>query len=88
MGPGIFLLIVGAIFAFAVRTDTEAVDLQMVGLILLCGGAALIYQARKGSTTERHVTKIEDLSNPKRRVHTVHESVTEQDPFDDPHPRA
>jgi hypothetical protein len=89
VAAGIFLLMVGAILAFAVRKDTSVVDLQIVGLILLLGGVASIYHARKGTTTERRVTKIDDLSDPDRPVHTVHESVTEQDPNDDlHHPRA
>jgi hypothetical protein len=89
VGVGIFLLIVGAILAFAVRADTEVVDVQMVGLILLLGGVASIYHARRGTTTERHVTTTDDLTNPNRPMHIVHESTTEQDPGDNyrhPHP--
>ena len=85
MGPGVFLLIVGAILAFAVRGDTRVVDLQTVGLILCVAGAALVWHARNGSTREREVTTVDDYSDPSRPVHTVHEEVTEQDPYDHLH---
>jgi hypothetical protein len=40
IGVGIFLMVVGAIFAFAVRDSWDAVNLQVVGYILLLAGAA------------------------------------------------
>lgn len=85
MGPGVFLLIVGAILTFAVRSDTSAVDLQTVGLILLVAGGALIWHARNGSTREREITVLEDRSDPSRPVRTVHETLTEQDPYNHLH---
>lgn len=38
IGVGIFLMVVGAILAFAVRDSWEAVDLTVVGYILLAAG--------------------------------------------------
>ncbi len=59
MGPGVALLIIGAILAFAVRKETPAIDLQTVGVILMLGGVAVIVHARRGtvreSTTDRDV---------------------------------
>lgn len=40
IGLGIFLMVVGAVFAFAVRDSWDAVNLQVVGYILLLAGAA------------------------------------------------
>ena len=80
MGIGVFLVIVGAILAFAVRRDTAVVDLQVVGLILMVAGAALIYNARRGSTKVKDTTVIDDTSDPSRPVHRVHEVITDQDP--------
>ncbi|MFI5729732.1 DUF6458 family protein [Kribbella sp. NPDC051587] len=40
IGVGIFLMVVGAIFAFAVRDSWDAVNLQVVGYILLLAGLA------------------------------------------------
>jgi hypothetical protein len=82
VGAGIFLVILGAIFAFAVRAESSVVDIQTVGLILMIGGGLLILHARRGTTTEREVTTTDDLTNPSRPRHTVHESTTEQDPRD------
>ena len=80
MGAGIFLIVVGAILAFAVRGDTNFVDIQVVGLILILGGVAAVWHARRGRTVERNVTHVDDLTDPDRQVHTVRESRTEQDP--------
>jgi len=80
MGIGVFLAILGAILAFAVRRDSSVVDLQIVGLILMVAGAAVIYQARKGRTKIHDTTVIDDDSDPERPVHRVHEVITEQDP--------
>jgi uncharacterized membrane protein len=40
IGVGIFLMVVGAVFAFAVRDSWDAVNLQVVGYILLLAGVA------------------------------------------------
>ncbi|MFF0265777.1 DUF6458 family protein [Kribbella sp. NPDC004536] len=40
IGVGIFLMVVGAVLAFAVRDTWDAVNLQVVGYILLLAGAA------------------------------------------------
>lgn len=40
IGVGIFLMVVGAVFAFAVRDSWDAVNLQAVGYILLLAGIA------------------------------------------------
>jgi hypothetical protein len=40
IGVGIFLMVVGAILAFAVRDSWDAVDLTAVGYILIVAGIA------------------------------------------------
>ena len=42
IGGGIFLIAVGAIFAFAVRTNTDVIDLDVVGWVLMSAGLAVI----------------------------------------------
>ncbi|MCA0292711.1 MAG: DUF6458 family protein [Actinobacteria bacterium] len=42
VGLGIFLLVVGAILSFAVRDSIDAVDLTMIGYILMGGGALAV----------------------------------------------
>jgi hypothetical protein len=54
VGPGITLVVIGAILTFAVRTDASAVDLQTVGLIFMLAGAAIIAYYRR----ERHQKEI------------------------------
>lgn len=83
MGLGIFLLILGAIFTFAVRGDTSVVDLQVVGVILMIAGAAIFYFTRNGTIKMRTVRTVDDNSDPQRPVHTVYETVTERDPNTD-----
>ena len=39
IGASLFLIIVGAILRFAVTADLAGVDLKVVGLILMIGGA-------------------------------------------------
>ena len=56
MGGGMFLLVVGAILAFAVDDDLPGIDLNVTGLILMLAGAAAIAWARRGSERERVVT--------------------------------
>jgi hypothetical protein len=82
VGAGVFLMILGAILMFAVRGDTRVVDIQTVGLILAVAGAVIVWQARRGATRERQVTVVDDLSDPAKPVRTVHETLTEQDPFE------
>jgi uncharacterized membrane protein HdeD (DUF308 family) len=79
VGPGIFLLVVGAILAFAVRTDASAVDLQVVGLILMIAGAGVILHARRGKRRERVVTRVDEPMDRRQPTHVVEETVTDRD---------
>ncbi|MVA75432.1 hypothetical protein GC722_05230 [Auraticoccus sp. F435] len=70
-GPGIALLAIGAILAFAVSDNISGVDLTMVGYILMGAGALgivlglVLASSRRGtrSTTRRVV---DDGTNPPR----------------------
>jgi len=46
MAAGIVLIIIGAIFAFAVKAESSWLDTQVVGVILILGGAAFIWRSR------------------------------------------
>ncbi|WP_114559619.1 DUF6458 family protein [Desertihabitans aurantiacus] len=76
IGPGIALLVIGAILAFAVDVDLEAVDLQLIGYILMGAGVigiiiGLIWmqstRAPRRTTTRRVV---DDGSRPPREEYT------------------
>jgi hypothetical protein len=45
MAPGIVLIIIGAIFAFAIKAESSWLDTQALGLILMLGGAAFIWRS-------------------------------------------
>lgn len=46
MAPGIVLIILGAIFAFALKADASWIDTRVLGVILMLGGAAFIWRAQ------------------------------------------
>jgi hypothetical protein len=59
LGSGIFLIVVGAILAFAIQDSWDAVDLTTVGYICIAAGVLAIIvslvvsaQARKTTHTE------------------------------------
>jgi hypothetical protein len=52
-GTAIFLIILGAILAFAVRTETRGIDIQTVGFILLIAGVAgLLWALTRASVAD------------------------------------
>jgi hypothetical protein len=52
-GTAIFLIVLGAILAFAVRTETRGIDIQTVGFILLIAGAAgLLWALTRASVAD------------------------------------
>jgi uncharacterized membrane protein HdeD (DUF308 family) len=46
MAAGIVLIIIGAIFAFALKAESSWLDTQAAGMILILGGAAFIWRSR------------------------------------------
>lgn len=62
IGLGIFLLVAGAILAFAVQDTVAGVDLTMVGYIAMAGGAIALILAlvmNRQRTSTRHVEQVE-----------------------------
>lgn len=64
MAPGIVLIILGAIFAFAVRAESSWLDVQTVGLILILGGGLFIWRSR----VRRTVVTTEEVEHPEADV--------------------
>lgn len=87
MAPGVTLAVLGAILAFAVRSSPSGiVNWRVVGLILMVAGAGLIWHARRGTTHERVVTRVEgpvsqghQPPSPISENHTVRETIQERD---------
>lgn len=82
MGPGVALVIVGAIFTFAIRKEVPGIDIQVVGVILMIAGAALIAHARHGRVHEEEVTRVEEPHDPNRPTHSVVTERTTKRDFD------
>ena len=87
MGPGIFLLVLGAVFAFAVRQDTPVLDVQVTGVIFMLAGAALVYLSSRTRRRERSVVTRDDLSSPEHPLREVHETVVDHEPWRDDQPQ-
>lgn len=72
IGSGIFLIALGAILAFALNESVEAIDLQLVGIILMAAGAigiivSLIVNRQRANTTHREV-KDEHVDEHRRNI--------------------
>ena len=68
LGSGIFLLVVGAILAFAVRDSIDAVDLTMVGYICLAVGAVAIIVSLIVNAQNRKTTHVVDQHVDEHRI--------------------
>jgi len=55
MAAGIVLIIIGAVFAFALKAESSWLDTRALGLILVLGGVAFIWrsQVRKRQVVTR-----------------------------------
>lgn len=79
MGAGISLAVVGAILAFAVDDVVPGVDVNVVGLIFMLAGGAVIAHARRGTRRERVVTRVEGTADSTAPQQTVRETIRERD---------
>ena len=63
MAAGIVLIILGAIFAFAITAESSWLDTDALGLILIVGGALFIWrsQVRKREVTTRETESIDGV---------------------------
>lgn len=71
LGSGIFLIVVGAILTFAVRTDISGVDLQVVGWICMAAGGlaillSLVLNTQRANTSHTAVVERRDVGEPPR----------------------
>lgn len=60
IGGGIFLIVVGAILAFAVNVENSAINLEVVGWICMAAGlvaivVSLVLNAQARNTTHREI---------------------------------
>ena len=81
IGLGIFLIVVGAVFAFALNVQVDWIDLQLVGYICLIAGVlvtilgiVLLVRRRQSITTSR--TAVDPVAGQR-----VDSTVSETDPL-------
>ena len=60
IGSGIFLIVLGAILAFAVNVETSAVNLEVIGYICMAAGViaiivSLVVNAQSRKTTHHEI---------------------------------
>ena len=72
LGSGIFLVVVGAILAFAVDVSLSGLDLQVVGWICMAAGAlaivlSLVTNTQRANTSHTEVVERRDVGNPPPR---------------------
>ena len=72
MGTGI-VLIIGAIFTFALRTDGSWMNTRVLGLILMLGGLAFIARAR----VRRRAVVVRDVEDDDEGHHVLEHEVIE-----------
>jgi membrane-bound ClpP family serine protease len=77
MGTGIFLLVIGAILAFAVKDDVPGINLGITGVILMIAGAAILAHSRYSDEREKRVTLREEGPD-LPEAHVVEETVKER----------
>jgi membrane protein implicated in regulation of membrane protease activity len=76
MGPGIFLMVVGALLTFAVEDHVPNLNLKAAGVILMIAGAVLIVHDQR--TSRRTVIRRDGSTDPDEPTHIVEETVEEQ----------
>ena len=69
IGGGIFLIVLGAILAFAVRDSLDAIDLTMIGYICMAAGVlalviTLVMHSQRTNTSHREVIERHDDRRP------------------------
>lgn len=69
IGSGIFLIVIGAVLAFAVRDSWDVVDLTVVGYICIGAGVlalilSLVLNAQRANTSHREVVERYDDRTP------------------------
>ena len=86
MAPGVTLAVIGAILTFAVRSPaTGIINWHIDGIIFMLAGAGLIWHARRGTTHERVITRVQapsdeaELPSPITHNTVVRETIQDRD---------
>ncbi|MGC4175449.1 DUF6458 family protein [Demequina sp.] len=68
LGGGFFLIVVGAILAFAVKDSWDAIDLTMVGYICLAAGVLAVIISLVVNGQNRKTTHVVDQHVDEHRI--------------------
>lgn len=90
MAPGITLVVIGAILAFAVRADGKVVNVHIVGVIFMLAGAVIIGYYSRERHRKQIVTRVQytDGEGQSEPAETLHETITRETVYqgDEPPP--
>ena len=75
IGVSVFLIAIGAIFAFAVSYDFGSIDITTVGIILMAVGALGLLVSLTVFAPWRRTTVVEDHVYEREHVHEPHDHV-------------
>jgi hypothetical protein len=78
MGPGLCLVVIGALLTFAVKDGVPGINLDVAGVILMIAGAVVIAHARATAQQERVVTRREESDDPGTPTHVVRETLRQR----------
>jgi membrane protein implicated in regulation of membrane protease activity len=78
MGPGLCLVVIGALLTFAVKAGVPGINLDVAGVILMIAGAVVIAHARATAQQERVVTRREESDDPGTPTHVVQETLRQR----------
>jgi hypothetical protein len=79
MAPGVVLVVIGAILAFAVRDEVPGVDIHTVGWILMTAGVVVIAHAHRNEQHERVVTRTDSTEDPQLPTHVTKQTTVDRE---------
>jgi uncharacterized membrane protein YhhN len=77
VGAGLFVVVLGALLAFAIDDHMDNVRLPVAGIILMIAGALIMWHAHRTAQSEKVVTVTDSFSDPSIPTHTHEETVRE-----------
>ncbi len=78
MGAGVFVIVIGALLAFAVEDRVPGINLKVAGLILMLAGGVVARHGWAAERRQRTVTLRDESSDPDAPTHVVEETVEER----------
>jgi uncharacterized membrane protein YqjE len=77
VGPGLSLVVLGALLTFAIDDHMEHVRLPVAGIILMLAGVLVMWHSHRTAQSEKVVTVTDSSSDPSEPSHVHEETVRE-----------